>query len=491
MPINYHGLIIPTIEDSRKLYGKLKPETKKAEEKPQNLKYMYLKYSEELKLSPLAKTFLKNGIVALFHPFTMKRVYGGEELKIFLRDIKKGHVKNLLIGKKLFELGFLVPNNFSKQEFIEKFRNIRATGQEISLMYLIITDKCNFDCKYCFIEQGALKGKQQYGNMSYKTAKATVDFFIRQIKKDREKKIILYGGEPLLNFDVVKKTVEYIRTKEKKGLTKGPISISLLTNGYSLTKEMCEFFSKNNVNLGISIDGPKKIHDSMRTLINGSGTFNTVLKSLKLLTSYDKPVGVSCTIAEHNVNQLEKIVEYFHKIGVKSIGFNILRTARHQKELNVEIERVTDALIAAYKKCRKFGINEDRVFRRRIVPFVEESFWIRDCAGYGGQIVVLPNGSVGPCHGFIGSKNFFVSNAVYTDIDICSHSMWKKWFRRAPLFMKDCWDCAVIGLCGGGCAKQAYEDFGSIWAKDKRTCVFVNKVLEWLIWEEYAILCNS
>lgn len=445
---------------------------------------------QKFKISPFTKIFEGEGKIALFHSYLMKKIYGGDELKKCLEDIEKNGRGDSKIMKKLIENQFVIPRFFPEQEykqkFIENFRSfVYDTTPNIHVMYLVLTDRCNLACKYCFIENGALKGNPRYGDMSYEIAKAGVDFFINQLKSSVQKTIIFYGGEPLLNFDIMKKTVTYIREREKMGHFKGRVEIRIVTNASLMTPEMAKFIAEQKITSIVSIDGTREIHNQMRVFPTGKGSFDETVKGYWLLKKAGVQPNIACMIGKHNVDVLDKVVKYFvEELKTRGIGFSLPRLIKGQENLMVPVEKITESIIKAYGVCRKFGVYEDRLWRRRVRPFVEEKFWIRDCAGCGDQIVVLPNGVVGPCHAFLGSLKYFESS-VFTKENIENNPIWIEWKKRVPIFMSQCLDCSAISICGGGCPYLAHENSGSIWEVDKEVCVFCNKVLGWLIGELY------
>jgi len=491
-------LIIPKKEDGRIIYGRIPLQSVgsgsvsqfKMYAAPNDLK-------QKFKISPFTKVFEgDNDKIAIFHTFLSKKMFGGKELKECLNDIKETGTGDIEIVEKLLENQFIIPESLPykefKENFIKSFRNMfYNTVPNITLMYFILTDRCNLECKYCFIEKGALKGNPHYGDMNWKTAKAGIDFFINQIKSVGEKMIIFYGGEPLLNFDVLKRTVSYAREKEKLGHFKGPVKFQIITNAVLVTPEIAKFFAEEKIILGISIDGPREIHEKMRVSKNSNGSFDETIRGYWLLKNAGTNLGISCTIGKHNIEVLDNVAEYFIKeLGVKSVGFNLPNLIKGQEDLMIPMEKIVENIIKAYAVCRKFGVVEDRLWNRRVRTFVEEQFWFTDCAGCGNQIVVLPNGAVGPCHAFLGSTKYFESN-VFREEDLTNNPVWREWKKRAPIFMHQCYDCPAISICGGGCAYLAHENYGNILEKEKNICVFCNNVLEWLVGELYEDVYNK
>jgi uncharacterized protein len=486
-------LLIPKTDDARIIYGRIPLQENYRYKKVNEFKQLFdkEKLNQKFKLSPFVKIFEgKNDEIAIFHNYLSKKIYGKKELRKFLIEIKKSGNGDSKILKELIKNDFVIPDYISdskyKEYFLKEFRDkIYDIIPDIRVMYIILTDRCNLSCKYCFIEKGALKDKSKYGDMNYETGKEGVDFFIDQIKNGGEKRIIFYGGEPLLNIDVLKKVIVYIRDCEKSEKFNGPVTIQIITNGVLINKEISAFLSENNVIVGVSIDGTKEINDQMRLSETNEGTFDRSINGYKLLKEAGVDVGISCTIGNHNVDHLDKIVEYFFKeLDVSSIGFNLPNLVKGQEDLIIPIEKITENMIKAYAVCRKYGISEDRLGQRRVSTFVEDAFWTNDCSGCGDQIVILPNGSIGPCHAFLGSAKYFDAN-IHKKEDLRKNSTWIEWKKRSPLFMEQCQDCSAISICGGGCPYMAHENHGSIWNLDERTCIFCNRILEWLIGELY------
>lgn len=151
-------------------------------------------------------------------------------------------------------------------------------------LILNITEDCNLRCKYC-VYSGIYKHQRVHSKkfMDWPKAKKAIDFFLNRVKETKEIAVGFYGGEPLLNFQLIKKCVPYIknRTKNKN------LHITITTNGTVLTKESSEFIVKNKIILLISLDGPADIHDRFRQFKNGKGTFNAIKQNLIRLRNLD------------------------------------------------------------------------------------------------------------------------------------------------------------------------------------------------------------
>ena len=141
-------------------------------------------------------------------------------------------------------------------------------------------------------------------------------------------------------------------------------------------------------------------------------------------------------------------------------------------------ERVADKLISCFLISRERGIYEDRIMRK-VKSYVEGRIYFYDCGGCGGQMVISPDGQVGVCQAYCGTKKYFVP--LTDDFDPATHPFWQEWRKRSPISMPQCVDCVALGNCGGGCPFAAETKTGSIWNVDDSFCFFSQKVINFLV----------
>jgi len=358
----------------------------------------------------------------------------------------------------------------------------------IKILYLLLTDACNLRCRYCYFEN-AIPIKYEFSKMSQEVAKRGIDLFEKIITRDTkegddsgEPQIVFYGGEPFYNWDTMEWALDYISGLLQEGKLLKETSVSINTNGTLITREMGISLSKYPfVNVALSVDGPENIHDIQRKDQVDRGTFSRVHQTIKMLQEMGIKVGISCTLANHNVDQAEEILIWLHKTyGISSIGFNILiGTAEFNSGGGRDYaEKVSDKLISCFLIARERGIYEDRIMRK-VRSFVNGNIYFHDCGGYGQQIVISPDGQVGVCQAYCGSKKYFVP--LTEDFDPQTHQYWIEWKSRSPLNMPQCLDCIALANCGGGCAYSADSKSGSIWAIDETFCVFSRKAITFLV----------
>jgi radical SAM protein with 4Fe4S-binding SPASM domain len=341
----------------------------------------------------------------------------------------------------------------------------------LKTLFIIITKKCNFSCKYCHI----MKNNQVniYNDVTKELIKKYIDYFYKN-STSLKKNIVFYGGEPLLNFEAIEYAIRYI----KKSNYIEP-EYSMFTNGSLVTKEIAAKLLNWNVKVIVSIDGSKEYHDKMRVTSNNKGTFENVIKGYNLLKERGCIVGISCTVGYHNVNNLDNICRYFiDSLNPSNIGFNMLHKLLNKTFEKPSIDLVNRMIIKAYELCRTEGIYCVHAINR-LRPIVEQRPRIKDCAAYGKQIVVTPDNTLGTCEVFSTSGkcfNLFDQNQPINDNNIIN-----EWNGRYAVNFKECINCAAITLCGGGCAYDSLLNNGCLYSHDIRVCIQSSMFLNWAI----------
>ncbi|MGC8776451.1 MAG: HAD-IA family hydrolase [Candidatus Micrarchaeia archaeon] len=369
-----------------------------------------------------------------------------------------------------------------KEEMLMYYRKnfIEEVTPSPRIMYIIATDACNFNCKYCFIENNFKSESRSAQNAEY--IKKWIDRINALANPGTGLKFIFYGGEPLLNADFVIEAINYIRKKDSESNRHSIISIN--TNGSIYSKELSECFKANDVILSVSLDGPKELNDMCRVTKTGLPTFETVYENINKYINDGVFVGLSITITKFNLLYLPQIakwvVETFNN-KIRSVGFNPPLESEAGNPATVDDFKLTMLQIYnAFRIFRKHGIYEDRIMRR-LKYIVEEKPYLKDCAGCGNQIVVAADGKIGPCQAFIGIGDYFkhVDPASYS---FKSDPVMNEWHKISPINKGACEDCPFILLCGNGCPYYAKLKTGSLLGIDKRYCdmmpIMINEVLK-------------
>lgn len=409
-----------------------------------------------MKISKWIKSYDFGDSVGLYQPLTIKKSFVSPDT---FERMRNGDLEN----EGLRRSGMLVKDDEEDEKLRDRvFEEVREqqSSPQIQTAYFIITERCNLDCDYCFIPEKSTK-------MDQDTALENAERLTELADENENTEVIFYGGEPLLGEEIVRNVVEYLEEQPQN------FNFSMNTNGTLLNSNFVNFMDEHRIKTALSIDGRKAEHETYRD------DFEKVIEGYEMLRNADVQTTISCTIGEHNLEELPEIMEYFGSdLNADSVGFNIpmCNAEGEFPGISVDIDDVSDQIIEAFKVARKHNVYEDRIMRP-VKAFANEDFRIRDCAGYGGQVVFSPDGKIGPCHGFLHNRKYFSE-----DFD---SETFEKWNERIPVNMDDCKDCEGIALCGGGCGYYSESMEGSLFNSDSRYCNFINKVLDFLMEDLY------
>jgi len=416
---------------------------------------------------------------AIYHALNMETVFVEDKLA---KKISTGSLQNIPVQnlENLKTRGLLIEDETEDTKSYKTVKD-KLNSLPLTVLYLLVTDKCNFDCRYCFIEGGYTKN-QSRNQMSQEIAKRGMDLFVKNIDsgKKRRRTIIFYGGEPILNWNTVEFALGDIASRKEKGSLPTNTRVNLITNGSLITPEIAKVLRKHNVGVSVSLDGRETEHNRNRIFHSSKGTFIETTKGIQILKNHNVHVGISCTLTEGNLETLEEIATFLvNDLDIVSIGFNFLRENPKFSLKDPEyMEKASRAVIESYRILRKKGVYEDRIMRK-VNAFTQKKPRINNCAGCGQQIVMAPTGEIGVCHGGIGPKDFFIPYSP--DLNTNTHPLWQEWKTRSPFNMEKCTNCIALGICGGGCAYEAFLKHDSIWKLDDPFCIHSKMTLEFLV----------
>ncbi len=454
------------------------------------------------RLSPYAFLIERKSYCALYHSLNLKKVFGDDRLAKFFRmgSTRQSHrledFEELLKGgdneskagdiRILVDDGFLIREECDSSVLLSKLKTTHNfKSPHINLLYLLLTNNCNLKCTYCTIESVERKPSHfNHSFMSKEMARRGIDLFLKTLHEDATRAtIVYYGGEPLLNWEVQLDSLVHIRELENRDCFNGrKVDVYMVCNGTLITEEIAMDMRRLHLSAGISLDGLRHHHDRMRLFRQGGGSWKECLGGYFKLKRVKGNCGISCTLGPHNYMDIEEIVEFFAtRLECRSLGFNILKGLSPGNTLEIPPDTITEQLIKAYRINRRYGIYEDRIMRK-IKAFVNEEPWVYDCGGYGGQIALCADGIVGPCHIAADDRRFcwgHIENEGMKEL-ILEGELTTQWCHRSPLEMRACADCIGLGICGGGCAEEAYIKRGDIYALDENFCVHCTMMIDWM-----------
>lgn len=463
-----------------------------------------------VRLSRYAHCFDLGDSVALYHSLRMKPVYLKKDayeglqawlVSPFCNDYSDAPDELKTAVDELVKYKIL---NHSEEDDnkVLQFVKSRIPTPAINVCYMITSEQCNLACKYCFLGNNDECKRSNFSleNMSKETADKAIEFFIKQIKlsgldkeEDNKPAIIFYGGEPLVNYDVLVYIAEKINALRDVEKCVKNMELSMVSNGLLLTEERALKLKELGVAIAISVDGFTEEANSMRVDVAGNNVFNKILKTLDMCKKVGVDVSLSVTLSEETIKSTKDILELVDKYGVTSFGFNIMMSDENfvlPQEYN---EKAAQFIIDEFVELRKRGIYEDRIMRK-LKSFTKSQVYFSDCAATGGgQIVIAPNGQVGICHGCLHNKQYFVSHVDDETFDATKHKDFIEWSQLTPVNKEECQDCVALGICGGGCPINAMhlKKGNTIHDLDERFCAHAKLTLEFLIKDLYRIISEG
>ncbi|MCH5165261.1 MAG: thioether cross-link-forming SCIFF peptide maturase [Clostridiales bacterium] len=349
----------------------------------------------------------------------------------------------------------------------------------IKAMCLNVSHNCNLACTYCFADGGTYSDERR--NMSFETAKAAIDMLVKSSGNRRNLEVDFFGGEPMLDFDVVKKTVLYARSLEKSNNKNFRFTIT--TNAYSLNDEDIEFFNEQMYNVVISIDGRKQVHDRVRKTVGGKGSFDRVIENALRFKKLRKgQYYVRGTFTRNNLDFCEDVL-FLNDLGFDQLSIEPV-VLKSDNPLAIRDEDLTqilaeyDKLAAAYVERRKtdkwfnffhFMIDMDNA------PCAAKR--LKGCGAGGEYVAVAPNGTVYPCHQFDGIESMALGNVCDPDFRL-DDSLRKKFYECSVPTKEDCSKCWAKYYCSGGCMANSYKFNGDINLPYKPACELMKKRVE-------------
>ena len=327
----------------------------------------------------------------------------------------------------------------------------------VKALCLHIAHDCNLACKYCFAEEGEYHGRRAL--MSFEVGKKALDFLIANSGNRINLEVDFFGGEPLMNWNVVKQLVEYGRSQEKEHNKK--FRFTLTTNGVLLNDEVMEFCNKEMGNVVLSVDGRKEVHDYMRPFRKGAGSYDLIIPKFQKFAesrNQDKYY-VRGTFTHHNLD-FSKDVLHLADLGFKQISVEPVVAADTEEyaireedipQIMEEYDALAKEMIAREKAGKGFN------FFHFMIDLTGGPCVYKRLSGCGSgteYLAVTPWGDFYPCHQFVGEEQFLMGNV---DEGI-THPEIRDKFGKCNVYTKEaCKDCFARFYCSGGCAANAYH----------------------------------
>lgn len=359
---------------------------------------------------------------------------------------------------ELKEAGMLFTEDIY-EKYIQEFKNRETV---VKALCLHIAHDCNLACRYCFAEEGEYHGRRAL--MSYEVGKKALDFLVANSGGRVNLEVDFFGGEPLMNWQVVKDLVAYGRSLEDRHHKK--FRFTLTTNGVLLNDEILEFANREMANIVLSIDGRKEIHDYMRPHRGGQGSYEEIVPKFQKVADSREQMNyyVRGTFTRHNLDFAEDVM-HLADLGFKQISVEPV-VADEGEEYAIRKEDVPRILeeydrLAKELLHRQENGNGVNFFHFMIDlqggPCVAKR--LSGCGSGTEYLAVTPWGDFYPCHQFVGREEYLMGNVEegITKADIRDE------FKLCNVYAKDkCRECFAKFYCSGGCAANSYNFHGNI-----------------------------
>ena len=354
----------------------------------------------------------------------------------------------------------------------------QKTAGVVKALCLHIAHTCNLNCSYCFASQGKYNGDRAV--MSFEVGKQALDFLIANSGTRRNLEVDFFGGEPLMNFDVVKQLVAYARSIEKQHNKN--FRFTLTTNGVLVDDDVIEFSNKEMSNVVLSLDGRKEIHDHYRVDYAGKGSWERIVpKFQKFVEARDgKNYYMRGTFTHRNPDFLKDIGKML-ELGFTELSMEpVVCAPGDPSELTPEdMEIVKDQ----YEKLAQLMLQRDDegkpfTFYHYMIDLTGGPCIYKRISGCGSgteYMAVTPWGDLYPCHQFVGDDKFLLGN-VWDGVS--NHKIQEEFASCNVYARPECRDCWAKLYCSGGCAANAYHATGSVKGIYKNGCELFRKRME-------------
>lgn len=389
-----------------------------------------------------------------------------------------------LIEQVFEEIDTLVENGqlFAKDTYQEVVKQFSDRETVVKAMCLHIAHDCNLSCKYCFAGEGEYSGDRSL--MSLEVGKKAIDYLIAQSGSRKNLEVDFFGGEPLMNFEVVKGIVKYAKSIEEAH--NKHFRFTLTTNGVLINDDVIAFVNEHMYNVVLSIDGRKEIHDKMRPTPNGKGSYDLIIDKFKKIADsrHQKDYYVRGTYTHHNVDFAADVLHLadqgFEQISVEPVvapaEMDYALTEEDVTILKEQYDILAKQMVAYKEAGKPFN------FFHFMIDLTGGPCVVKRLTGCGAgseYLAVTPWGDFYPCHQFVGDEQFLMGNVddgvVRDDI--------RQNFKSCHVYNKtECTDCWAKFYCSGGCAANAHHYYGDIHRVYENACDLERKRVEMAIY---------
>lgn len=375
---------------------------------------------------------------------------------------------------------------FTEDLYADIAANFKLQNNDIKALCLHVAHTCNLTCDYCFASQGKYQGENAL--MSFEVGKQALDFLMAHSGNRRNLEVDFFGGEPLMDWDVVKQLVNYARSVEKEHGKN--FRFTLTTNGLLLDDEIMEFANREMHNVVLSLDGRKEIHDKLRRTAGGQGSYDVIVPKFQKFVQSRNHTGyyVRGTYTHGNVDFTKDI---FHMADLGFTELSMEPVVCDPKEPYALTAADLPLLFEQYEILAKDMLRREKegkpiTFYHYMIDLTGGPCVYKRVTGCGSgteYMAVTPWGELFPCHQFVGDPAYSLGD-IWKGV---THPEVQDKFRKCNAYARpDCKDCWTKLYCSGGCAANAYHATGDISGIYEYGCQLFRKRMECAIMIQVA-----
>lgn len=418
--------------------------------------------------------------------------YEGKSREEIVASVLPSHAANGIteedILKCIDDVNYLKESEklFTEDVFSDKASKLKNNSSIVKALCLHVAHSCNLNCSYCFASQGKYQGERAL--MSFEVGRKALDFLIENSGTRKNLEVDFFGGEPLMNWEVVKELVKYGRKREKEAGKN--FRFTLTTNGVLVDDEVIEFCNNEMHNVVLSLDGRKEVHDRFRVDYAGKGSYDTILPKFKRFVEKrgDRNYYMRGTFTHYNPDFTNDILH------MADLGFTELSmepvvcspddpSALTEEDIKTVFEQYE---ILAKEMIKRHKNGNGFTFYHYMIDLQNGPCIYKRLSGCGSgteYLAVTPWGDLYPCHQFVGDEEYLMGN-IYDGV---TNTELRDKFRKCNIYSRpDCENCWAKLYCSGGCAANAYHASGDITGIYEPGCRLFRKRIECAIMLQIA-----
>lgn len=382
---------------------------------------------------------IDGGAIEVYHmlkagdtPEMIRQTVEGEQLEEFIDSLINKHF--LIDGEEVIP-SYIIPD----KEYIKD-------GKMLEHLRLNVTETCNLRCSYCYERVSEVWNQKRI--MGWDTAKKAMDQFLFYIQKNEKKKVSVrfFGGEPMLNWELVEKCMDYIKNELSDDIQ---VNYIINTNGTLIDDERARFLAENNIAISLSLDGVKDIHDKFRVYPNGAGSFEVVSSNMNHLIANQCRFNLSVVCTEETLKRLPDFIDFVSDKQTECeyripVCFNFVQITDDEGQLSDD-EKI-DLLVAALKYANEKEVQSFGGLTHFVLEKLLHNYIGTYCGGSGSEFSISPAGDIFPCSGLdvnLGNVDSFGK--------VFQSETYRNLCKRKSGNIVHCRDCEIECFCSGGC----------------------------------------